>query len=258
LAANHQQGIAEGAMANLPSWKDLEAEFQRHMEAHHDLFAELHDYKGEWVLLPITSPRAIRLFVDIAGRAARKLDLQPGDTARELWQRWIIHVKKDWPGVPRGDRSQDAKKERTPFEPWHIKRRRLERMERTLTNVFQTSAAFCGYLAERDEYDTAPSGLQIGSEPPKQSSIDGAPEAAPTKKKRLPSTVTSQIAARRMEGYLTSKGIGQTEFAVRVGTSDRTLRSFRSSGKVRRKIFDDIAKAMGITREALLDPEGSQ
>lgn len=71
---------------------------------------------------------------------------------------------------------------------------------------------------------------------------------------RLRATITSPIAARRMEAYIT-KGLGQTEFANQVGTTDRTLRSFRKSGKIRRDIFDAIAKAMGTTRDELLKPE---
>jgi hypothetical protein len=55
-----------------------------------------------------------------------------------------------------------------------------------------------------------------------------------------------------METYLKSKSIGQTDFAATVGTIDRTLRSFRKSGKVRRDIFKSIAKHMGTTMEALL------
>src|SRR5262249_14726331 len=72
---------------------------------------------------------------------------------------------------------------------------------------------------------------------------------------RFPSTITSPIAASQMVAYLKSNGIGQTEFAVRVGTTDRTLRSFRKTGKVRRGIFDAIAKEMGTSRETLLESE---
>jgi hypothetical protein len=86
-------------------------------------------------------------------------------------------------------------------------------------------------------------------------SSEVAPEVNGGGTKRLQSTVTSPIAARRMEAYMESTGIGQTEFAVQVGTTDRTLRTFRQTGKVRRGIFDAIAKAMGTTREALLKPE---
>ena len=69
---------------------------------------------------------------------------------------------------------------------------------------------------------------------------------------RMRATITSKIAARRMEAYLEAKNIGLTEFAIQAQTTDRTLRSFRKTGKVRRDIFDNIAKAMGTTRDALL------
>jgi hypothetical protein len=72
---------------------------------------------------------------------------------------------------------------------------------------------------------------------------------------RLPTTVTSPIAARRMVAYIESKVMTQTEFASKVGTTDRTLRAFRRTGKVRRDIFDAIARAMGTTREELARPE---
>ena len=44
-----------------------------------------------------------------------------------------------------------------------------------------------------------------------------------------------------------------TQFAIEVGTSDRTLRKFRNTGRVKKSIFADIAKAMGITKESLLN-----
>jgi hypothetical protein len=58
-----------------------------------------------------------------------------------------------------------------------------------------------------------------------------------------------------MEGYIKSTGIGQTEFANLARTTDRTLRAFRKTGKVRRDIFAAIAEAMGTTKEALLKPD---
>lgn len=75
---------------------------------------------------------------------------------------------------------------------------------------------------------------------------------ATEKRERLKATVNSPIAARRMETYLKSNGIGQTDFAATVGTTDRTLRSFRRTGKVRRDIFESIATHMGTTKEALI------
>jgi len=70
--------------------------------------------------------------------------------------------------------------------------------------------------------------------------------------KRLPGTVTSAAAARKLEAYLETNALGMTEFANLVPTTDRTLRSFRKTGKVRRDIFDGIAKAMRTTKEKLL------
>lgn len=69
---------------------------------------------------------------------------------------------------------------------------------------------------------------------------------------RLRSTVESPSAARKMEAYLAAKGIGLTDFASSAGTTDRTLRSFRKTGRVSRSILAGIAKAMGITKEELL------
>lgn len=72
---------------------------------------------------------------------------------------------------------------------------------------------------------------------------------------RLPGTVISAIAARRMETWIKNSPLDQTQFASLAGTTDRTLRSFRATGKIRRKIFNGIAQAMGVTPEDLLKPE---
>jgi hypothetical protein len=76
-----------------------------------------------------------------------------------------------------------------------------------------------------------------------------------TAPRRAPGTIYSPLAARRMEAHIASKGLGMTEFAGMVPTTDRTLRTFRRTGKVRRDIFDGIAKAIGQSRESLLNPE---
>jgi hypothetical protein len=72
------------------------------------------------------------------------------------------------------------------------------------------------------------------------------------KPKRLSATIHCPKAARQMEDYIAKNGLDQTKFAIRAGTTDRTLRSFRQTGRVRRDIFENIAKAMGTTKEALL------
>jgi hypothetical protein len=76
--------------------------------------------------------------------------------------------------------------------------------------------------------------------------------AANVKRKRLPITITSPLAARRLETFLKDKGIEQTAFATQVGTTDRTLRRFRETGTIRRDIFEQIANGMGLTKEQLM------
>ena len=80
-----------------------------------------------------------------------------------------------------------------------------------------------------------------------------APDVA--RPKRLRSTISSPIAARRMEAYLASNPKNLTAFALQAQTTDRTLRKFRKTGEVRRNIFENIAKAMGVTPETLLRPD---
>ena len=55
-----------------------------------------------------------------------------------------------------------------------------------------------------------------------------------------------------MEAYIESSDLDFKKFAKRAGTTDRTLRKFRKTGLVKRSVFDDIAKAMGLTRNELL------
>jgi hypothetical protein len=116
--------------------------------------------------------------------------------------------------------------------------------ERARVHVYRQLAAFAHEVLDEAMLSTAANG-------------GGAVEQGfnEARNRRLRATVTSLVAARRMEDYMNSKGIGQTEFARKVGTTDRTLRTFRRTGKVRRDIFEAIASAMETTKEALLKPE---
>jgi hypothetical protein len=78
-----------------------------------------------------------------------------------------------------------------------------------------------------------------------------------SKTTRTPATIHSPVAAARMQRHLDANGISQREFAAAAKTTDRTIRSFRDSGKTRKDIFRDIATAMGTTPEELLKPEDS-
>jgi lambda repressor-like predicted transcriptional regulator len=93
--------------------------------------------------------------------------------------------------------------------------------------------------------------------PEVQEQIDVAPHEpgalAPAKHERLSASISSPRAAEKLVAYLVKHGIGLTAFAIQAQTTDKTLRSFRYTGKVRRDIFDSIAKAMGTTKEALLN-----
>jgi hypothetical protein len=76
---------------------------------------------------------------------------------------------------------------------------------------------------------------------------------AATPAKRQPRTIGNPAAARQMEAHLEVHAISVTEFAGRVGTTDRTLRKFRQTGKINRETFDSIATKMGLTRDELLN-----
>jgi hypothetical protein len=132
-----------------------------------------------------------------------------------------------------------------------------------ITRVCESSATFCCWLEKRaielasaTERNNKCGTLESGatSEPPSAEASAGEVPAS-AKRSRLTSTINCPSAARRMEAHLQSKGMNQTAFASQVGTTDRTLRSFRQTGKVRRDIFDAIAREMGTTRETLLKAE---
>jgi hypothetical protein len=76
--------------------------------------------------------------------------------------------------------------------------------------------------------------------------------APKSKVSRWKASIGTHAAARRMETYIETKGLDFKKFAKRAGTTDRTLRKFRRTGLVRRSVFDEIAKAMGLTRDGLL------
>lgn len=126
-----------------------------------------------------------------------------------------------------------------------------------MKDVCESAAEYCAWL-EANAQETAASGdlrntarTNLQASP---ASVSESPSCT-LKPKRLSATITCPNAARRMEAYLESKGMSQTTFANQVGTTDRTLRSFRQTGKVRRDIFDSIAKIMNIPKEELLKPK---
>jgi lambda repressor-like predicted transcriptional regulator len=84
--------------------------------------------------------------------------------------------------------------------------------------------------------------------PPSKQEMQRQREAKKTK-----GTLHSPAAVAKLETYVKKRGMSYTEFATEAGTSDKTLRGFRKTSRVRRYVFDGIAKAMGLTREQLLN-----
>jgi hypothetical protein len=75
----------------------------------------------------------------------------------------------------------------------------------------------------------------------------------PTRNERMPSTVHSPAAVRRIEEFMDKKGLNQTEFAIRAKTTYKTIFKIRKTALIRRSMLDAIAEAMGISKEELLE-----
>jgi len=72
------------------------------------------------------------------------------------------------------------------------------------------------------------------------------------KPQRTAATIASPSAAQKMQSYINAQGLNQTEFAIRANTADKTIRKFRKTGIIKRRILTGIASAMGVTKEELL------
>jgi hypothetical protein len=71
-------------------------------------------------------------------------------------------------------------------------------------------------------------------------------------KRRIPRSIQSVSAAKRLEEYLDKKGRTQTQFSIDIGADVKTLYRFRQTGKVGKAVAQRIADAMGITLDDLL------
>jgi hypothetical protein len=101
----------------------------------------------------------------------------------------------------------------------------------------------------------ARAGIDIASASPLLVMLEAsAARGAQPRPPRLSSQITSPSAARKMEAFMESNALNQTEFAIQANTSDKTIRKFRQTGTVKRSILTGIASAMGITKEELLRP----
>jgi DNA-binding Xre family transcriptional regulator len=72
-------------------------------------------------------------------------------------------------------------------------------------------------------------------------------------------SVTSLGAASRVRDYLRKNGLRRSEFALKVGITERTLRKLLKTGRVKVAALEQIAAAMGLTKAGLLaDPAGRE
>ncbi|MGC8793979.1 MAG: hypothetical protein ACP5U2_11375 [Bryobacteraceae bacterium] len=78
---------------------------------------------------------------------------------------------------------------------------------------------------------------------------------APRGRVRVPRSAGSPEAVRAVMTYMEDRGWGITQFATQAGTTDRTLRNFLKSGKMRRSTFEAMAERMGLSTEQLLRGE---
>jgi hypothetical protein len=82
-----------------------------------------------------------------------------------------------------------------------------------------------------------------------------ASQGKATAPKRLPRSIGTPEAVNAAIAYMESKGLTETQFGNQFQSTDRTVRSFRRSGKMRRSTFEAMAKCMGLTIEQLLRGE---
>ena len=74
----------------------------------------------------------------------------------------------------------------------------------------------------------------------------------PTPPRHLPRSIESLTAAQIVRRHFDEQSLNQLQFAESLGMTDRTLRKFLKTGKLRRSNFDEMAKRMKTTPENLL------
>ena len=89
------------------------------------------------------------------------------------------------------------------------------------------------------------------------SSLAADPESTPQsdKRPRVARSIGSPAAVKAALAYMQERGWGYTQFATQMDTTDRTVRNFLKTGKMRRSSFETMAARMGLTTEQLLRGE---
>jgi Cro/C1-type helix-turn-helix DNA-binding protein len=138
---------------------------------------------------------------------------------------------------------------------------RVTRIKKTIAEHAKTAGGDFSVLG-RQASDYARAGIDMASASPlmlmahaaaQESARRGGtapPLAAP--KRRIPRSIHSESAAKKLEDYLNAKGVSQTQFAIRINVDPKTLYRFRTTGNVGKPVAQAIAQAMGITLEEFI------
>ncbi len=97
-------------------------------------------------------------------------------------------------------------------------------------------------LSWQDLDVTGDQGARAAAEPPDAAKVPA----------KIPRSIGSSAAVQAVRVYMDVKGLDTTQFAIQAQTSDRTIRKFLKTGRLRRSTFDGVATAVGVTREQLL------
>ena len=143
------EGIAIGTITDLPSWKELQAEFLQYAVEHADLQAvwtwvytqtdrsAQRPPQGQWIFRG-GLPASQHLFKEVARRAAGRL---PNPSGAEPWRLWLDlmrtegYARKVPPRRVSWRQFKAAASENPPFPPGF----EIQHIE----NVFKSSADFC-------------------------------------------------------------------------------------------------------------------
>ena len=85
-----------------------------------------------------------------------------------------------------------------------------------------------------------------------QLTADLGHQEASSRQEAFPRSVDNKKAADRVREHIDKSGLTQTQFAGKAGMTDRTLRKFLKTGRIKRNKLDDIAKAINTSPTELL------
>ncbi len=146
----------------------------------------------------------------------------------------------------------------------HFKRNkdRVERIQRTISDHAKgvvNSSANQPSLTGKQAAAYARAGIDMASASPLLMMAHAAAQESARRgktahtltapKRRIPRSIHSESAAKKLEDYLNAKGLSQTQFAIQINVDPKTLYRFRTTGNVGKSVAQDIAQAMGITLE---------